>query len=212
MHLWDYLREDTEMKTRRPPGTHGPSARAAVRGDDRGFSLVEIMIALAILGWVSVTLIGTVTLVDNRNRDAYRWAVAHMAAHHELSYLEACPDFNTPDDLRLFLKQEEVTMWGQKQYVYTTTFTMEDQSYVVLTDPATGDERKTSARVMSGEGRVYVYDLSKIPTAYGGWDYPTADQAFLFRVSVDVDNDKVWHAQLDQVDPDDVTVYSVRVF
>jgi prepilin-type N-terminal cleavage/methylation domain-containing protein len=182
--------EDEHVQIGQTACVAGPCAPAGGRGDERGFTLIETMIALAILAWVSVALIGTVTLVEKRNRDAYAWAVAHMGAHHTLAELEATALVNDVAGL---------------QAQNNASFTIEDASYVV-------EEGIAGGHVVSGEGRIFVYDLSQISVANGGWDHGTAGQVFLIRVSVDVDNDGDWNAQLDQVDIEDVNVYGVAVF
>jgi hypothetical protein len=157
------------------------------------------MIALAILGWVSVSLLGTVTLVEQRNRKNHRWAVAHMAAHHQLSVLEASSDINTPAQL---VDQDGID------------FTIEDASYVVE------EGIDTAPKIVGGVGRVFIYDLSMMPVAEGGWDHAAADQVYLIRVSIDVNEDGNLALDkplgeikpLDSVDDEDVNVFSVRVF
>jgi prepilin-type N-terminal cleavage/methylation domain-containing protein len=169
----------------------GYAATRAARRADGGFTLVEIIIALAILSWVCVSLLGTVTLVQAGNRYNYRWAIAHLAAQHQISYLEASPAVNNAGQLLLQDGME---------------FTISDAAYIPL-------EGETSTpQLVSSTGRVYVYDLAAMPVAQGGWDHAELVNALMIRVSIDIDDDGDFQKPLADVDPDDVNVYSVRVF
>jgi len=107
---------------------------------ERGFTLIEVIIAVALLGIIAIAFLGGLATASRAIFIADERATAESLARTEMEYVKNC-DYETydPGDLPLYTKDGEGSSTHPDYFIWVDAFPIDPDTGELLINPDTGD-------------------------------------------------------------------------